>query len=165
VRLNQNGTQMSTQEKPFIAGEYLLERFPGKGGWTYVALPGVAPDKNTPFGWTTVRGSIDGYELSHYKLMPMGGGKLFLPVKAAIRKVIKKEAGDTVNIVLYHETRPLGVPEEWIACMQLQPPAYDRFLALTQSAQKQLIDWIYDAKTEETKVKRMTEGIERLVQN
>lgn len=161
--LNQNGSRMSSNEKPFITGEYLLERFPGKGGWTYVALPGVAPDSNTPFGWTTVRGSIDGYELSHYKLMPMGNGNLFLPVKAAIRKVIKKEAGDTVHVVLYRETRPLGVPEEWIACMQLQPPAYERFLALTQSAQKQLIDWIYDAKTEETKVRRMTEGIEKLV--
>lgn len=156
---------MSTQEKPLIDGEYLLERIAGKGGWTYVILPGVPHEKKTPFNWTTVRGDIDGYELSHYKLMPMGGGTLFLPVKAAIRKVIKKEAGDTVRIVLYRETRPLGVPEEWIACMQLQPPAYDRFLALTQSAQKQLIDWIYGAKTEETKVKRMAEGIERLIGN
>lgn len=156
---------MSTPEKPLIDGEYLLERYPGKGGWTYAALPGIPPDKNAPFGWITVRGHIDGYELSHYKLMPMGNGNLFLPVKAAVRKVIKKEAGDTVRIVLYQETRPLGVPEEWIACMQLQPPAYERFLGLTQSAQKQLIDWIYDAKTEETKFKRMAEGIERLVQN
>ncbi|MES2556969.1 MAG: YdeI/OmpD-associated family protein [Bacteroidota bacterium] len=154
---------MSTEEKPLIDGEYLLERYPGKGGWTYVVLPGIPRDKKTPFNWTTVRGTVDNYELSHYTLMPISGGGLFLPVKAAIRKVIKKEAGDTVRVVLYAETRPLGIPEEWIECMQFQPPAYERFSALSQSAQKQLIDWIYGAKTEETKVKRMAEGIERLI--
>ena len=55
----------------------------------------------TPFGWVKVRGFIDEFELKQYKLMPMGAGKLFLPVNAAIRKKIKKQAGDTVKIVLY----------------------------------------------------------------
>ncbi|HLP55005.1 MAG TPA: YdeI/OmpD-associated family protein [Fluviicola sp.] len=154
---------MNDAEKPLIDGDYLMERYPGKGGWTYVVLPGVPRERKTPFNWTTVRGRIDAYELEHYTLMPIKGGGLFLPVKAEIRKKIKKEAGDTVRVVLYPETRPLGVPEEWIECMKLQPPAYERFSALSQSAQKQLINWIYEAKTEETKVKRMAEGIERLV--
>jgi hypothetical protein len=41
-----------------------------------------------------VRGTIDDFEIRKYHLMPMGNGKFFLPVKAEIRKKIKKEAGD-----------------------------------------------------------------------
>jgi hypothetical protein len=26
-------------EKPLVNKEYLLEKFPGKGGWTYAAIP------------------------------------------------------------------------------------------------------------------------------
>jgi hypothetical protein len=64
----------------------VLEKIPGKGGWTYVVINEIAPDKRAKFGWVKVRGSIDDYELNQYKLMPMGNGKLFLPVRAEIRK-------------------------------------------------------------------------------
>ena len=80
--------------------EYQLKKFPGKGGWTFAGIPEVPQDKNAPFGWVKVCGSIDDYELKYYKLMPMGNGKLFLPVKAAIRKKIGKNAGDFVRIKL-----------------------------------------------------------------
>ena len=79
-------------EKPLIDNEYLLEKFSGKGGWTYAAIPEIKPDKHAYFGWVRVRGSIDGYEIRAYHLMPMGNGKLFLPVKADIRKKIGKKA-------------------------------------------------------------------------
>lgn len=81
-------------EKPLLNKEYLLQKFPGKGGWTYAVIPEVLQNKNNPFGWVKVKGSIDDYELKHYKLMPMGNDKLFLPVKAGIRKIIKKQAGE-----------------------------------------------------------------------
>ncbi len=68
------------KEEPLIDANYLLEKIPGKGGWTYAAIPEIIQDKNTPFGWVTVRGFIDNYELKHYKLMPMGNGHLFLPL-------------------------------------------------------------------------------------
>ena len=86
-------------DKPLVNATYLLQKFPGKGGWTYAAIPEIIQDKTKPFGWVTVRGSIDDYELKQYKLMPMGEGRLFLPVKAAVRKAIKKEAGDYVKII------------------------------------------------------------------
>jgi len=73
-------------EKPLVNKEYLLEKFPGKGGWTYVRIPEVLQNKNSPFGWVKVKGRIDDYEIKNYKLMPMGNGQLFLPVKSDIRK-------------------------------------------------------------------------------
>ena len=58
-------------------------------------------DKSKPFGWVKVKGTIDGVPFNKYHLMPMGNGKLFLPVKSEIRKKIKKVAGDSVHVILY----------------------------------------------------------------
>ena len=71
---------------PLVDNEYILQKFPGKGGWTYAAIPEVLQNKNNPFGWAKVNGTIDGFELKHYKLMPMGNSQLFLPVKSELRK-------------------------------------------------------------------------------
>jgi len=30
--------------------EYLLERMPGKGGWTYISLPEIEKDKDATLG-------------------------------------------------------------------------------------------------------------------
>ncbi len=87
--------------EPLVAKTYLLEKIPGKGGWTFARIPEVLQSKNTPFGWVKVKGSIDGVSFKKYHLMPMGNGHLFLPVKAEIRKKIKKQEGDYVDIVLY----------------------------------------------------------------
>ena len=64
-------------ETPLIDKRYLLEKFPGKGGWTYVALPEVPQDKHTPFGCVKVKGSIDGFEIRKYHLMPYAMANCF----------------------------------------------------------------------------------------
>jgi len=99
-------------EKPLVDREYLLEKLPCKGGWTYAEITEILPDKHTPFGWTKVKGSIDGFEIGTYKLIPSGKGTLWLAVKAEIRKKIKKEAGDYVHVILYPDNEPSEVPEE-----------------------------------------------------
>ncbi|MEO1053604.1 MAG: DUF1905 domain-containing protein [Bacteroidota bacterium] len=78
--------------------KYLLKKLPGKSGWTYAEIPKIPQDRKAHFGWVRVNGSIDDYPLNKFKLMPMGNGTLFQPVKAAIRKKIGKEAGDHVQI-------------------------------------------------------------------
>ena len=153
------------ENKPLIDGQYLLEKYPGKGGWTYAAIPEIAQNPNNPFGWVKVKGSIDGYELKQYKLMPMGEGRLFLPVKAAIRKKIKKEKGDSVHIILYLDENPLEIPEEIIECFKTESQSvYETFLSFSEGERKTYLDWIYDAKTDETKTQRIVTMMERLQQ-
>lgn len=64
-------------EKPLVDREYTLEKFPGKGGWTYAVIPEILQNKHSPFGWVKVKGRIDHFEIKNYKLMPMGNGSLF----------------------------------------------------------------------------------------
>lgn len=150
-------------EKPLVHRKYLLEKFPGKGGWTYAIIPEVLQDKKSPFGWVKVRGWIDDFEIKNYKLMPMGNGKLFFPVKAEIRKKIAKKEGDWVNIILYADTNPIEIPEELLDCLKTDPIAYEIFLSYNDGQKKEFIDWIYSAKTESTKVERIAETLNKLL--
>jgi len=148
--------------KPLVNKKYLLERFQGKGGWTYARIPEMKQDKKAPFGWVKVRGTIDGYEIRKYHLMPMGNGKLFLPVKAEIRKKINKHEGDYVHVILYPDVEPLEIPAEMLICLQDEPSALRFFESLSESEQKFYIGWVFSAKKEDTKIARMAEAINKL---
>ena len=97
--------------------------------------------------------------------MPKGDGQLFMPVKAEIRKKIKKEAGDWVQVILYADNTPQEAPEELLLCLQDEPAAYGNFLKCTDRERKTIIDWIYSAKSEETKVERIAQTIRKLLNN
>ena len=150
-------------EKPLVNKKYLLEKYPGKGGWTYAAIPEVLQDKHAPFGWVKVSGSIDDVEIKNYRLMPMGYGKLFQPVKAEIRKKINKKAGDWIKVVLYADNTPMEIPEELLLCLLDEPTAHEKFMHCTEGEQKAFIDWIYTAKKEEKKVERIAETIKKIM--
>lgn len=152
-------------EEPLVKKEYLLRRFPNKGGWTYAEIPEIPQDRHAPFGWVKVRGSIDGYEFKNYRLQPMGNGNLFFPVNAATRKKIHKQAGDYVTIILFKDASPLEIPNELLSCLKMEPNAYHRFLQFPEGEQKAFVEWIYDAKTDETKVKRIAATIEKSLNN
>jgi hypothetical protein len=146
-----------------VDDNYLLKKFPGKGGWVYAEIPEIKQNPNNPFGWVTVRGNIDGLALKHYKLMPMGNGRLFLPVKAAIRKKIGKDVGEMVHIVLKIDETPVETPQEVIECFDHEPPSvYKKYEALTDNQKKTYLDWIYAARTDETKAKRILKMIDQL---
>ena len=152
-------------EKPLVNQKFLLQKILGKGGWTYVDLPQVTPDSKTPFGWVKVKGTIDGIEIKKYHLMPYGNGKLFLPVKAEIRRKIKKEEGDYVHVILYPDNEPTEIPEEMLLCLQDEPEAFRFFNSLNENEKLNYIKWVYSAKTDETKVDRIAKTIERLLKH
>ena len=153
---------MTKKEKLLISKKIQLEKIPGKGGWTFARLPGIKLEKNNPFGWRKVKGFIDDVEIRQYHLMPMGNGELFLPVKAEIRKKIKKEAGDWIKVILYVDESELEIPKEFVECLKDEPHALDNFKKLSESEKKKYIDWIYAVKTDELKVQRMADSINRI---
>lgn len=146
---------MPQKEQPLVNNKYKLEKFPGKGGWTFARIPELVQDKTKPFGWVRVRGTIDGFEINKYFLQPMGSGRLFLPVRAEIRKAIRKKEGDTVHVILYPDHSATEIPEELVLCFENEPRLHKIFNSYTDSERKAFVDWIYAAKKDETKIRRI----------
>lgn len=145
-------------EKPLVNKDYVLYKTEGKGGWTFVELSEI-PMPKTSFGMLRVKGKIDDYEFSNVHLMPIGNGHVGLAVKSEIRKKIKKQAGDTVHIVIYEDNMPTEIPEELLLCMKYEDGILEKFENYSDAGKNSFIKWIYSAKTEQTKADRIAKTI------
>ncbi len=151
--------KLPRMKTPLVQRHYRLEKFAGKGGWTFALIPEVPPDPHAWFGWISVKGRIDDVELPRCKLMPKGNGQLFLPVNTAMRKKLKKQAGDEVLITLYRDDEPPVLPQEILDCFELEPPeVYARYLSLSADEQHALLKPVLEARqsgTKEARIRRM----------
>lgn len=151
-------------ETPLVDKDYLLDKCPEMSNWTFIEFPEIPQPPNTSFGMLKVKGSIDNYPFSKFSLMPSGKGTLFMPVKAEIRRKIRKEAGDTVHVVLYRDDESLTIPKEFLLCLETEDGALEKFGTYSDGQKRAFVKWIYSAKTEQTRIDRIAKAI-IMVQN
>lgn len=148
-------------EQPFFNDHCILEKTAGKGGWTFAMMPVMTHLPKKKNSTIRVRGFIDAYELKDINIWAMKKGT-FLAIKAEIRKVILKEAGDTVKITLWLDEPQMVIPEDFLICLKEEPKLHKHFLKYPENKQKETTDWIFAAKTEDEKIARMAKILEKL---
>lgn len=152
------------KEKPLVNKKYLLEKFPGKGGWTYIQINEIKVLKRKYFGGVKVRGFIDDYELKDHNLFPMGKGILMMAVKAEIRKKIGKQEGEWVTLKLYYDEPEDNSTNDFLICLKEDPIAEKKYNSATKKQQQEIIDWISASKNEDMKVERIAKTLDMLAQ-
>lgn len=145
----------------------LIKKFDSKGektGWTYVEIPAdlvqeLKPGNKKEF---KVKGKLDQYVLKRVSILPMGDGSFILPLNATMRKAIGKKQGAMVKLSLQEDKSEFVFNPDFMACLDDDPAAKKFFQSLTGSHQRYFSKWIDSAKTENTRVQRITRAITAL---
>jgi Domain of unknown function (DUF1905)/Bacteriocin-protection, YdeI or OmpD-Associated len=135
-----------------------------KTGWTYIDVPADVAEQLMPNNKKSfrVKGKLDRHTIKQVALIPMGNGNFIIAVNADMRKALGKKEGAQVLVSITVDKAAFKFDEDFMACLEDEPKAAQYFKALTASHQKYFSKWIASAKTDETKVKRITMAVSAL---
>ena len=138
-----------------------------KTGWTYIEIPAdiaqkLKPGNNKSF---RVKGKLDSNSIKQIALIPMGGGTFIMALNASLRKTIGKRHGDMMKVQLEIDDNPYKLNADLVACFADEPKARANFDKLPPSHQNYFSKWIENAKTEQTRIKRIAQTITALSRN
>ncbi len=145
----------------------ILKKFADAGdktGWTYLEIPAAVAEKIKPGMKQSfrVKGLIDQHPITQTSLLPAGEGAFILPVNAVMRKGIGKKQGASVLLELEEDLKPFEMNGDFMECLADLPGAQEFFESLAPSHRRYFSKWIDDAKTEETKARRIAASLNAL---
>ncbi len=111
-----------------------------------------------------VRVTINGY--TYRSTVAVYGGEFMLPVSAEVRERAGIAAGDGIEVAVELDTEPrvVEVPDDLAAALATDAEAQQFFEGLSYSNKRRIVLSINDAKTPETRQRRITRTIENLRQ-
>ena len=135
-----------------------------KTGWTYIDIPSDIAEKLMPGNRKGfyVKGKLDSFAVAGLALLPMGGGNFILTINASLRKAIRKKKGAMLDVRLQVDRQGYQLNEDFVTCLNDAPEARGFFDTLTGSHRNYFSKWIDSAKTEPTKIKRITMAVNAL---
>lgn len=144
-----------------------IKRFDQQGektGWTYISIPAAIAQKLWPSNKKAfrVKGTLDGHAFSMVSLLPMGDGNFIMALNAAVRRMIKKQKGDVLQVKMERDSGEITPPADFLECLRDEPAALAFFQTLTRGHQNYFINWITSAKTEPTRVRRIAMALNAL---
>ncbi|HTE01542.1 MAG TPA: YdeI/OmpD-associated family protein [Mucilaginibacter sp.] len=137
-----------------------------KTGWSYIEIPADIAQQMKPGNKKSfrVKGMLDGFAVSGMALMPMGEGNFIMALKADIRKGIHKNAGAMLQVRLeVDDDYKIEMPDDLKECFEFEPEANDFFNSLAKSHREYFLKWINDAKTNETRAKRIINTVNAML--
>lgn len=147
----------------------LLKRFEANGEktrWTYIDIPNEVAEALKPGQRTSfrVKGKLDDYAIRQVALIPMGQSNFsdnffIMGVNAVMRRGIGKEKGATVQVRIEVDDAPMPESADLMACLEDDPVALAFFQKLPPGHQRYYHNWIEEARTPETKTKRITQAV------
>lgn len=148
----------------FVATIKKFDKQGEKTGWTYIEIPADVAKKIKPGNKKSfrVKGKLDDLKISGIALLPMGGGAFIMALNAAMRKGIHKRHGAMLKVQLQEDEKPFQFNKDFVECLTDEPGAKSFFGTLPGSHQRYFSKWIDDAKTEPTRVKRITMAVNAL---
>jgi antitoxin component of MazEF toxin-antitoxin module len=133
----------------------------GDGGGAYVVFPFDVEAEFGVKGRVPITATINGIpytgSLSKY------GGQHVLGILKSIRGQIGAKIGDQVEIELRKDdsTRTVDVPAELLQALRANG-ALAQFENLSYTHRKEYIRWIHEAKTEQTRARRVQNAVEQV---
>lgn len=109
-----------------------------------------------------VRVTLNGY--SYPNTLAVMGGVFMLSVSAEVRAAAGVAAGDKVDVTLALDTAPrvLAVPADFAAALKKDAAAQKFFDSLSYSNRRRFVDAINQAKTDETRQRRIAKSVSDL---
>jgi hypothetical protein len=145
----------------FIAEIRRFQQHGDKTNWTYLEVDAEHAEALNPGVRKAfrVKGSLDGVSFQGKSLVPSGSGSFYLALNQELRKSIRKTVGASMKVTLELDLSPVLLSSDLLECLEDAPHALSYFNTLSPSHKKYFSDWIESAKTEATKVKRISQAI------
>lgn len=140
-----------------------LIRPEGTGTWTYLSVPFNVEETYGKKGQVKVKGTINGVDYRG-TLQPHGDGRHYLVVNKALRDAANVQAGDIAEVTMEkdNEKRVVQTPDDLLHALQHDLDAAEIYQKLAYSHQKAYVEWIEEAKKQETRKNRVAKTIEKL---
>jgi hypothetical protein len=131
----------------------------------YIEFPYDTEKEFGKKGQVKVKVWFDGF-LYRGSLVKMGHPCHIIGLNKEVRKSIHKNPGDSVHVIIEHDTeeRTVTIPAELQDLLNKHKVAKIKFDNFSYSHKKEWVMWLNDAKKEKTRLKRLQKIIDKLME-